>query len=300
MSNFPAKILAATDGSEDAALAVRAAADLSGTAGSELHLVHAMYGAAFLGRSLADASQSSRTTKREEAESLLEEQAEQARVAGETKPRTHLREGRPAEEIAELAEELGVGLVVIGSRGLGPIKRLVTGSVSEGVVHLSSCPILIVRGGETAWPPSRLVVGDDGSEASQRAGELAASMGRFFRARTLLVRVYPSVAVFKSGRVVHVRSSGEILKKGERSLKKRAAELGSVLGTRPETKVASGDAAAIIQEAAEESGEPTLVAVGRRGTGLARYSTLGSVAPDLFRSGVGPVLIAPPPERHAR
>ena len=41
MNIFPAKILLATDGSEDAALATRAAADLSSTTGSELYVVHA-------------------------------------------------------------------------------------------------------------------------------------------------------------------------------------------------------------------------------------------------------------------
>jgi nucleotide-binding universal stress UspA family protein len=101
---------------------------------------------------------------------------------------------------------LGVGLVVIGSRGLGPIKRLVVGSVSEGIVHLAPYPTLVVRGGARAWPPSRLVVGDDGSEESRMAGQLAASIGRLFGARALLVRVYPSVAVFKARRIVHVRA----------------------------------------------------------------------------------------------
>ncbi len=38
---------------------------------------------------------------------------------------SYLREGRPAEEIAELAGELGVGPAVIGSRGLGMVKRLI-------------------------------------------------------------------------------------------------------------------------------------------------------------------------------
>src|SRR5215207_2777963 len=42
MEGFPAKILLATDGSEDAALAARAAADLSERAGSELHIVHVL------------------------------------------------------------------------------------------------------------------------------------------------------------------------------------------------------------------------------------------------------------------
>ena len=41
----------------------------------------------------------------------------------------HLREGRPAEEIIKLAEELNAGLVIIGSRGLRATKRL----IMEGV-----------------------------------------------------------------------------------------------------------------------------------------------------------------------
>jgi nucleotide-binding universal stress UspA family protein len=41
MNGFPNKILLATDGSEDAALAARAAIELSGETGAELHVVHA-------------------------------------------------------------------------------------------------------------------------------------------------------------------------------------------------------------------------------------------------------------------
>ena len=41
MSIFPDKVLLATDGSEDAAFAARAATDLAKTTGPELHVVHA-------------------------------------------------------------------------------------------------------------------------------------------------------------------------------------------------------------------------------------------------------------------
>ena len=295
MSSFPTKILVATDGSEDATLAVRAAIDLSHRTGAELHVVHAwqdLRPSTIPAMAVDEYSRAYEQWKRE-ARELLEEQAERLRSAGGTVTGIHLREGRPAEEIAKLAEELGVGLVVIGSRGLGPVKRLVTGSVSEGVVHLAPCPTLVVRGGEGSWPPSRLIIGDDASEEARRAGELAAHIGKLFDTRTLLVRVYPSVTVFKARRISHVRASEELLKKGERSLEKRAAELESILGTRPEVRVASGDAAAVIQEVAEEGGEPTLVAVGRRGLGAVRHLALGSVSSDILRAVSGPVLIVP-------
>jgi nucleotide-binding universal stress UspA family protein len=48
-------------------------------------------------------------------------------------------------EIVELAEELKVGLVVVGSRGLGGIRRALMGSVSDSVVRYAHCMVLVVR-----------------------------------------------------------------------------------------------------------------------------------------------------------
>jgi nucleotide-binding universal stress UspA family protein len=53
--------------------------------------------------------------------------------------------GKPAAEIVDLAEELGVGLVVVGSRGLGGVRRALMGSVSDSVVRHAHCPVLVVR-----------------------------------------------------------------------------------------------------------------------------------------------------------
>jgi nucleotide-binding universal stress UspA family protein len=53
--------------------------------------------------------------------------------------------GKAASEIVELAEELGAGLVVVGSRGLGGIRRALMGSVSDSVVRHAHCPVLVVR-----------------------------------------------------------------------------------------------------------------------------------------------------------
>ncbi len=294
---FPNKILIATDASEDALLAAQAAIDLSDRTGAELHVVHAwqdLQPPTLPAMAMDEYSKAYEQWNRDAGE-LLDEEAKRLKSAGGTVAGAHLRKGRPAEEITKLAEELNVGLVIIGSRGLGTMKRLVMGSVSEGVVHLATCPTLVVRGGERAWPPSRLVVGDDASEEARRAGELAAGIGKLFDARALLVRVYPQVTVFKARRIVHTRASKELLERGERLLEKRAAELESVLGMRPEVRVTSGDAAAIIQEAAGEGPEPTLVAVGRRGLGAVQHLALGSVSSGVLRAVSGPVLIVPPP-----
>ena len=57
----------------------------------------------------------------------------------------HLIEGRVAPEIVGLAEEIGAGLIVMGSRGLGGIRRALMGSVSDSVVRHAHCPVLVVR-----------------------------------------------------------------------------------------------------------------------------------------------------------
>jgi len=53
--------------------------------------------------------------------------------------------GDPASEIVRVAEEEGCDLIVVGSRGLGALKSLLLGSVSDHVVHHAHCPVLIVR-----------------------------------------------------------------------------------------------------------------------------------------------------------
>jgi nucleotide-binding universal stress UspA family protein len=60
---------------------------------------------------------------------------------------TYLATGRPDHEIVELAEEIGAGMIVVGSRGLGGVRRALMGSVSDSVVRHSHCPVLVVRQG---------------------------------------------------------------------------------------------------------------------------------------------------------
>ena len=64
--------------------------------------------------------------------------------------------------------------MVVGNRGLGTVKRLVAGSVSEGVVSLARSPVLVMRGYEAAWPPGRVVLGVDSFE---EAREISATLG---------------------------------------------------------------------------------------------------------------------------
>jgi nucleotide-binding universal stress UspA family protein len=58
----------------------------------------------------------------------------------------HLRIGSPAEVIVSTAEEQKADLIVIGARGLGPIKERLLGSVSHRILALAPCATLIVNG----------------------------------------------------------------------------------------------------------------------------------------------------------
>lgn len=59
---------------------------------------------------------------------------------------TRIVPGHPADTLARLVEEEGYDLVVLGARGLSGFKRYLLGSVSEAVVRLASCPVLIIKG----------------------------------------------------------------------------------------------------------------------------------------------------------
>jgi nucleotide-binding universal stress UspA family protein len=53
--------------------------------------------------------------------------------------------GDPGQTICRVAGELGVDVVVVGSRGRGAVKRALLGSVSGYVVHNAPCPVLVIR-----------------------------------------------------------------------------------------------------------------------------------------------------------
>ena len=55
--------------------------------------------------------------------------------------------GLPAERLADLADEEGAYLIVVGSRGGGAFKRAFLGSVSSDVIGLARRPVLVVPPG---------------------------------------------------------------------------------------------------------------------------------------------------------
>ena len=80
-----------------------------------------------------------------ESHQLLDEQVRHIEEAGGTVAEAHLRLGRPDNQIIEVGEEVGAGLIVVGSRGHGGVRRALMGSVSDSVVRHAHCPVLVVR-----------------------------------------------------------------------------------------------------------------------------------------------------------
>jgi nucleotide-binding universal stress UspA family protein len=287
-------ILLATDGSHDAALAGQAAADISRKTGAQLHVVHVWTDVpppAYPALVFDDYSRQAR----EEARELLRRQVWNAQVAGGGVVGHHLREGRPAEEIIFLAERLEADLVVVGRRGLGRVKRLITGSVSEGVVHRATCPVLVLRGGEQAWPPARIVVGDDGSPPAKEAGGLAMELADAFETEVVFVRAHRAPAEPVGGRSARQRLEvDEARLRNLLALDARPERLEAPTRCRPETKLAEGEPApAVLSVARQKKDQPTLLAVGSRGLGAPKRLILGSVSTRVLREAEGPVLITP-------
>ncbi len=152
MSIFPAKILLATDGSEDAELALSTAVDMAGCTNSELHIITAAPGSpdpVYATHELGfryETYEEAMTAVREDAQKVLDEQVAKIEEAGGEVAGAHLAtHERRDQAIVHLADEIGAGLIVMGSRGLGGLRRALMGSVSDSVVRHAHCPVLIVR-----------------------------------------------------------------------------------------------------------------------------------------------------------
>lgn len=132
------KILCATDGSPHAERALHIAAGLAADAGAAIDVVHVIED--------FPAGRAGGWTIRVDESELQERIAAQVAAAA-TKSVTHLPHaaaGKTARRIAELAQELGVDLIVVGTRGHSSLAGAVLGSVTQRLLHDAPCPVLAV------------------------------------------------------------------------------------------------------------------------------------------------------------
>lgn len=136
------KILVAVDGSNNSDRAVEAAAEIAVAHGSGFTICHVFYIPEYY---RSDLSGPLRDAVREDAERILEHAKKVATDAGIQAETRLLKKGHPADAILALAEELGVGLVVLGVRGKTPDEARPMGSVSGAVAERAVCSVLLVR-----------------------------------------------------------------------------------------------------------------------------------------------------------
>src|SRR5215204_33014 len=287
MSVLPERILLPTDGSEDAVRAAEAASDLAKKSGAELHVVHVWHDIRGFAHDFV------KRELRRQGQEILDEQVERIKASGGEVAKAHLRQGRTANEVIALCEEIDAGLLVVGSRGLGTVQRILMGSQSEEIVHRAQVPVLVLTDAENFWPPARIVVGEDFSDDARKAGELAAGIGKLYDAEGLLVYSHPDLLEVPPGEARSaVQNLTEMRERDVSMLEERATELEKLLGSRPEILVSGGYPANVLLEAAQEA-RPSLVAVGSRGrTGIIR-TRLGSVSTKVVTAALGPALVYP-------
>lgn len=206
--------------------------------------------------------------------------------------------GPAIKAILEEARHRRAGVIVVGSRGLGRVRRLMLGSVSRGVIRRASGPVLLVKG--RCRRVRRLILATDGSTNATRAlgfllGRLEPSAG----ARVTVIRVLDPM--FRGAPLLLPRRDRRAVMDSAASLNADrtrqayrevagAVDLLKRVGWRARGVVREGvPQAELLKEAAAFRAD--VLIVGARGTGGLARLLLGSVAEEVLNRSTAPVLL---------
>ena len=133
------RILVPVDGSETSDRAIEEAIKIAEVYNSDIHILYvANINQLAINACLSDAILEAVTKAGNE---ILEKAANKVPEKINTTSET----GSPSVTITDFADEIKADLVVIGSRGLGLVKGVLLGSVSQYVVEHAPCPALVVK-----------------------------------------------------------------------------------------------------------------------------------------------------------
>jgi nucleotide-binding universal stress UspA family protein len=141
------KILVATDGSKPSSDAVEQAIGIAAATGSSLTIANIVY---FPPLAYSDAPpiniDRAFQDLRTDGERIVGEAQKLAKASGVNADTTVIDENRsPVWAITKFAEGGKFDLIVLGTRGMGGLRRTVLGSVANGVVHYAKCSVLVTR-----------------------------------------------------------------------------------------------------------------------------------------------------------
>jgi nucleotide-binding universal stress UspA family protein len=298
VSIFPTKILLATEGSEEAEMAATAAINLAKSTHSELHILTVGSGYPSYDVRIPEVAEE----LGRQAQDILDEQAKKIEQAGGKIAQRHLRlaehhaalEHHPSDDVVRVAEEIGAGLIVLGSRGLGGVRRALMGSVSDSVVRHAHCPVMVVRGEPVAFP-TKVLVATDGSREAELAATSAADLAKntgselhvaIIFQETAYVHPYYEVRLPKVAEQLREQAREEIRKVLDEQVQRIRKSGVEVAEARLETGEPDGEIVAV----AEELGAG-LIVLGSRGLGGVRRALMGSVSESVVRHAHCPILV---------
>lgn len=234
----------------------------------------------------------------QDVEAELDGAARFLEAAGRTVERRVLH-GRPAEAILAEAHRLSVDLVVMGSRGHGPFKSALLGSVSTEVVNGSQRPVLVARGISV----HRVLLATDGTETSAMALDLVATWPIFANVELTTVSVSEPVSSWVSMDRMDGESAYWLELEAELADERRvayaetaraAADMLTEANRPAAHQVRIGNPAHQILQAADEQ-HVDLIVTGSRRSSAAFPGAIGSVARNVLQHAQASVLVVREP-----
>ena len=200
---------------------------------------------------------------------------------------TRLETGKPAEVILSVAGEEQANMIVLGARGLGPVKELLLGSVSHRVLAHAPCPVLIVNRAMVSL--SRILLPVQGPEDAEAALRFLTAKPFKSPGEITVLSAEPYAQPVWPVGPPNKPLADDLFKITERFAGDIAAKL-VALGYRA-TPVVRTEApgAAILRHAATT--KPDLIMMGSRGFGGVSRFLLGSVSHAVLNRAPCPVLI---------
>lgn len=136
------KILVCTDGSEIAEKAIEYAADFAKNYRADLTVMYVIDHETSMKKPVYD-KYGDQTHK---AKEILKEALETiAKASAEINVTERIAVGPVSREIVRIAKAEGFESIVVGTRGLGGLRRMLLGSVAEDVILYAHCPVVVVR-----------------------------------------------------------------------------------------------------------------------------------------------------------
>lgn len=144
MPHLYKNIIVAIDGSKASEKAFEKALQLTKEFSARLIISHVIDSRIFTTTGTYDRTLEKQTNKN--AQQLINQFAEKARVAGVKNYVKNIEFGSPKVKIAtDIAEKYHADLIICGATGLSAVERLLMGSVSEAIMRNAACDVLVVR-----------------------------------------------------------------------------------------------------------------------------------------------------------